>query len=157
MKRIDQELLDKVASKARQSERLRMNYNFHDSMDENIQRMLNALEPETFLPPHRHVNPDKEEIFMVLRGRVLLLEFDDSGNITDHFLIDPKQGNYAAEIESGVWHSLISLESETVIYEVKQGPYAPISPENIAPWSPKSAEDQKKWISEIPDRIKGIR
>lgn len=153
MKKISQELLDEVVRKAKKSERLRMNYNFHNKMDENIQRMLNALEPDTFLAPHRHQNPDKEEIFLVLKGSVLLMEFDNTGNITDSFLIDPKKGSYAAEIEPGIWHSLISLESGTVIYEIKQGPFVPISPENIAPWIPKKKEDQKKWMLEILNRL----
>lgn len=149
MIKIDHKLLSQITIKAKNSERLRMNYNFHKEMDENIQRMLNALEPDTYLPPHRHINPDKEEIFLVLSGSVLLVEFDDQGIITDHMLIDPKLGSYAAEVKAGVWHTLLSLETGTVIYEIKQGPFTPISPENIAPWAPKSDAEITDWKKKI--------
>jgi len=149
MKKIDQDLLDQISEKAKQSGRLRMNYNFHESMDDSIQRMLNALEPDTYLPPHRHLNPDKDEIFIVLRGQVLLLEFNDDGDIISHMIIDPEQGTFGAEVAAGVWHTLITLKPDTVIYEVKQGPFTPISPENIAPWVPKSSStESKKWMAE---------
>lgn len=156
MKKISQELLNEVILKAKKSERLRMNFNFHDSPDENIQRMLNALEPDTYLPPHRHISPDKEEIFLVLSGCVLLVEFDDSGNIIEYMLIDPKKGSYAAEVNVGVWHTLLSLETGTVIYEIKQGPFTPISTENIAPWAPKSnSVDFFNWKSNIVRKTVG--
>lgn len=156
MRKIDESLLDQVSDKARQSERLRMNHNFHTSIDENIQRMLNALEPDTYLPPHRHSNPDKEEIFLVLKGRVLLIEFDDMGNINDYFLMDPQTGNYAVEIKAGIWHTLISLDSGTVIYEIKNGPFTPISSDNIAPWSPESGTEKiNHWISEMINKTIG--
>jgi len=158
MRKLDESLLNQVTDKARKSERLRMNHNFHASTDENIQRMLNALEPDTYLPPHRHSNPDKEEIFLVLRGRVLLIEFDDIGNINDYFLMDPQIGNYAVEIEAGVWHTLISLESGTIIYEFKNGPYSPVSAENIAHWAPESGTEKiSNWISKMISRTIGSK
>ena len=67
MKLITERLLDEVSSEAQESSRLRMNYNFHDTLDAPVQRMLNALEPGTYLPPHRHANPDREEMYLVLR------------------------------------------------------------------------------------------
>lgn len=154
MKKINRDLLDQVSKNAIRSERLRMNYNFHESFVEPIQRMLNAMEPDTYLPPHRHLNPDKEEIFIVLRGRVLLLEFNDDGDVISHMIIDQDLGNYGAEVHPGVWHTLISLKPGTVIYEVKQGPFSPISPNNIAPWAPDdSSIEAKKWMSEICQKV----
>lgn len=135
---------------ATQSDRLRMNYNFHESFDDPIQRMLNALEPDTYLPPHRHLNPGKDEIFIVLRGRILLLEFNNQGEVIDHMILDPSLGAYGAEVSAGVWHTLISLKPNTVIYEVKQGPFTAISPQNIAPWAPEfNTVESKKWMSDI--------
>ncbi|MBR2497306.1 MAG: WbuC family cupin fold metalloprotein, partial [Parabacteroides sp.] len=72
MKLINQFLLDQITNQAKQSPRLRMNYNFHEQLEEPINRLLNALEPGTYLRPHRHLNPDKDEIFLLLRGRVIL-------------------------------------------------------------------------------------
>lgn len=80
MKLITEELLDTVTSRAKENSRLRMNYNFHASMDAPIHRLLNALEPGTYLPPHRHT--DKEETYLVLRGSLLAFFYDDAGNVT---------------------------------------------------------------------------
>ena len=79
MKLITEELLDTVTSRAKENSRLRMNYNFHASMDAPIHRLLNALEPGTYLPPHRHT--DKEETYLVLRGSLLAFFYDDAGNV----------------------------------------------------------------------------
>jgi len=140
MKVIDNELLDTLVGKAKDSPRLRMNHNFHESTDEVINRLLNAIEPDSYVRPHRHLNPDKEEIFLVLRGKAAFFLFDDEGNITDSLIISPSSGVYGAEIKAGIWHSLLVMEPNTVLYEVKQGPFAPLSPEDLAPWSP-SQED----------------
>jgi len=142
MKIIDTKLLNETTERAKQSPRLRMNYNFHETPDDPINRLLNALEPDTYLRPHRHCNPDKNEIFLLLRGKVAVFIFDDEGRITDTILLDPLKGCYGGEIQSGIWHGLLVLESGTVIYEIKEGPFAPLKLENMAPWSP-TADDTK--------------
>lgn len=151
MKIIDQTLLDAVSQKAKENHRLRMNYNFHASMDEPVQRLLNALEPQTYLPPHRHLHAKKQEIFTVLRGAVLTFLFDDQGNITQTIEINPAKGTYGMEIEPDIWHSLVVLESNTVIYEIKEGPFSPIAPEDMAPWAPKPEETEaaQKYICNL--------
>ncbi|MBR5298337.1 MAG: WbuC family cupin fold metalloprotein [Parabacteroides sp.] len=143
MKLINHILLDQITQQAQNSPRLRMNYNFHKNLEDPINRLLNALEPNTYLRPHRHLNPDKDEIFLLLRGKVILFLFDEKGNITNKQLLDPSKGLYGAEIKAGIWHSLLVLESGTVIYEIKEGPFAPLSSENFAPWSPDPSEENK--------------
>lgn len=140
MKIIDKKLLDKTTQAAKASPRLRMNYNFHEDTNDSLNRLINAIEPDSYVRPHRHLNPDKEEIFFLLRGRAVFFIFDDEGNITDKLLLSPQEGVYGAELDPGIWHSLLVLEPGTVVYEVKRGPFAPLSPENLAPWSPP-AED----------------
>ncbi|MDU1905701.1 MAG: WbuC family cupin fold metalloprotein [Dysgonomonas sp.] len=150
MKIIDKNLLDRVSQQAKDNPRLRMNYNFHESLDDPINRLLNAMEPGTYLPPHRHINPDKNEVFIVLRGSVLALLFDDNGDVMSSMKLSPQLGVWGLEIEPGTWHSLIVLEENTVVYEIKDGPYAPISPDNLASWAPKPDADQEeieKFIS----------
>lgn len=142
MKLITEELLNSVSIQAKDNIRLRMNYNFHDSMDAPIHRMLNALEPDTYLPPHRHKNPDKEEIYLILRGSLLAILFDETGNVTDKITLNPLKGMYGLEIPPCVWHCIVVLEPNTVIYEIKQGPYAPLSPENIASWAPDCSDKE---------------
>lgn len=140
MKLITEELLNSVTQQAQSSERLRMNYNFHESMDAPLHRMLNALEPNTYLPPHRHSNPDKEEVYLVLRGSLYAFMFDNEGNVIDKILLDPSKGKYGIEIPAGVWHSIVVLEPGTVIYEVKLGPFVALAPENLAPWAPSPSD-----------------
>ena len=133
---IDKKLLDATTAKARYSLRHRMNHNFHDTLDEPVNRLINAIEPDAYLRPHRHLNPDKTEIFLLLRGKAALFLFDDQGAVTKTVILDPANGVYGGEIPCYVWHTLIVLESGTVVYEVKQGPFTPLQPGNFASWSP---------------------
>ena len=152
MKLINQQLLDETTARAKLSLRLRMNYNFHTELDDPVNRLLNALEPDTYLRPHRHCNPDKSEIFILLRGKMVVFLFDDNGHITDTFPMNPLKGCYGGEIPPRIWHGLLVLESGTVVYEIKEGPFAPLTPENMAPWSPP-AEDTKA----VTNYIKKLR
>ncbi len=151
MKLITEELLDKVSEEAEASPRLRMNHNFHESPQAPVQRMLNALEPGTYLPPHRHKNPDREEMYLVLRGKLITFFFDDNGNITERIELNPAEGKYGIEIPPGVWHSIVVLEKGTVIYEAKQGPYIPLSKENFAPWAPDTNDTEavKEYMKKL--------
>lgn len=142
MKLITTELLNEVSSQAVNSPRLRMNYNFHEELDAPIQRMLNALEPGTYLPPHRHLNPDKDEMYLILRGRLITFFFNDEGEVIDSVELSLLNGRLGIEIPAGVWHSMAVLEKGTVIYEIKQGPYAPISEDNVASWAPATSDSQ---------------
>ena len=144
MKIISEKLLNETTQKAKNSPRRRMNYNFHENESDILNRLLNAMEPDTYLPPHRHKNPDKEEVFLVLRGSAAFFTFDDKGNVTSSTVVSPDKGVYGLDIEKGVWHSLIVLEKNTVVYEIKQGPYAPLQPENFAPWAPSPDSNIKE-------------
>ena len=140
LKIISPDLLTGLTQKANQSHRKRMNYNFHDDLADPINRMLNALEPGTYIQPHKHEYPDKREIFIVLRGSLVVVFFDNSGNPIEFVFLDPENGNFGVEVPVGTWHSLFALESGTVIYEVKDGPYSPLDDKNFAPWAPREGE-----------------
>ncbi len=129
MEIIDKTLLDQVSQEAERSPRLRMNHNFHKSPEAKAQRLLNALEPGTELPIHRHTHT--AETYLVIRGKIKVLLYNDMKQITDTVVLDPLQGNYGVNIPIGQWHTLEVLTSGTVIFEVKDGPYTPISEENI--------------------------
>ncbi|MCX6306184.1 MAG: WbuC family cupin fold metalloprotein [Bacteroidetes bacterium] len=137
MKKIKEQLLNEVSRQAAASPRRRMNYNFHKEYSDPLQRMLNAVEPQTYIQPHKHEDPDKTEVFFALRGRIAVIEFDDLGNITDHMLLDPAKGSYGAEIPQRIYHTIIALDEGTVAYEIKNGPYAVIDDKNFASWAPK--------------------
>ena len=126
---IDDNLLNKVTEQAKTSDRLRMNYNLHDSLDAKAQRLLNALEPGTELPIHRH--PHTAETYIVLRGAIKVFFYNDDRMVANEFMINPLEGRYGIHIPAGQWHTLEVLESGTVIFEVKDGPYVPLQPEDI--------------------------
>ena len=133
---IDDHLMAEVASQAREAARLRINYNFHRTTDEPVNRLLNAMNRGSYLPVHRHLSPDRCESSIVLRGRVGLTIYDDSGRVVERRVVGLDSGCCGFDIEAGVWHGLVVLEDDTVLFEVKQGPYAPITPDNLAPWTP---------------------
>lgn len=122
---IDKKLLDKITAEAKESPRLRMNFNLHESLDSKAQRLLNALEPGTVLPVHRHENT--AETYILLRGKLRVIFCTETGEVTEEFIIDPLQGNYGIHIPKNQWHTLEVLEEGTVIFEVKDGPYVPIN------------------------------
>jgi cupin fold WbuC family metalloprotein len=121
---IDDHLLDEVTERAKASERLRMNFNLHDSLQSGAQRLLNALEPGTVLPVHRH--RQTAETYILLRGRLKVFFHDSDGRVSESFLLDPLEGQYGVHIPAGQWHSLEVLQSGSVIFEVKDGPYEPL-------------------------------
>ncbi|MDE6624629.1 MAG: WbuC family cupin fold metalloprotein [Alistipes sp.] len=125
---LNDKLLDEVTSRAKASERLRMNYNLHESLDAKAQRLLNALEPGTSLPVHRHRHT--AETYILLRGRIDVMFCDAAGQEIERFALDPHTGNYGVHIPAGQWHTLEVHES-AVILEVKDGPYAPLAPEDL--------------------------
>lgn len=121
MKVIDKSLLDKVSFEAKVSPRLRMNYNFHQSLDEKCHRFLNAVEPGTKVPIHRH--PTKDETFVILRGKVCVSTYDDEGNVIESIVLCPEEGRFGVDIPKGVWHKLESMAPNSVIFECKDGPF----------------------------------
>lgn len=133
---IDSVLMDRVSVQARCSSRLRMNYNFHRSTDEPVNRLINVMHRGSYLPVHRHTAPDRSESCVVLRGRVGVTFYDEQGNLTDSREVGEGCDCIGYDIDAGVWHGLVVLEDDTVLFEVKQGPYAPILAENIASWTP---------------------
>jgi len=154
MIKINEEFISKTSAKAQTSVRRRMNYNFHKEDAATLQRMLNAMEPDTYIQPHKHEDPDKVEVFFVLRGRIVLIEFDEQGQVIDHIILDPKAGNYGGEVPPKTWHTLICLEENSVAYEVKDGPYNPIVDKNFATWAPREGaagcqKYNKKLLKEL--------
>ena len=121
MKIIDSTLLDEVSAQAKASPRLRMNYNFHLSLEDKCHRFLNAVEPGTEVPIHRH--PTKDESFVVLRGKVRVTTHNDDGSVLEEVVLSQESGSYGVDIPKNVWHKLESLESGSVIFECKEGPF----------------------------------
>ena len=124
---ITKKILDELTAKAKENPRLRQSLDLRNSADDQSQRMLNALEPGTVLPIHRHKGTS--ETCICIRGHFEEYFYDDKGNLTD--TIDMVQGGVVLNIEKGQWHSLKCLESGTVLFEAKDGAYQPFSPNDI--------------------------
>ena len=131
MKIIDEQLLNEVGAQAKESPRLRMNYNFHQSLDELCHRFINAVEPGTVVPIHKH--PTKDETFVILRGKVRVNTYNDDGSIIESIELSPNDGRYGVNIPKGVWHKLECIEEDSVIFECKEGPFSRLASSNERP------------------------
>lgn len=137
---INKQLLDILSAQAKANPRLRQNYDLRNSENDNSQRMLNALEPGTVMPIHRH-RKSSETICMV-RGKMVMRLYDDNGNVTDEFVMTPLLNSLndlnsstltapMVQVEAGQWHSLEVLEEGTVVFEAKDGKYEPLAEEDV--------------------------
>ena len=115
-------IINELIAKAKESPRLRCNLDMRNSAEDQSQRMLNALEPGTVMPIHHH---KVDEMFVILRGRVNVTIHNDKGEVIQSVALSPLNGHYAVNIKAGEWHSLTCEEPNTVIMEVKEGPYIP--------------------------------
>jgi cupin fold WbuC family metalloprotein len=135
LKQLTDAMLEALSEQAGHSPRRRANFNLHPDLSDPIQRLAIAMEPETHVRPHRH--PHTWEMLFPLRGRFVVLHFDDGGTVVDRVLL----GEDAQIIESpaGIWHAVLSLDRGGIIFEVKHGPYTPIADADYAPWAPADA------------------
>jgi len=132
--------LDELRAQAKTVARRRKNYNFHETHADRVHRMLNAMEPGTYIQPHKHDTPDKREFFILLSGKAVVVEFDDAGNITGSALLSKESECIGAEIDIKTWHTIIPLAEGTVVFEVKDGPWDPADDKFFAPWAPAEGE-----------------
>ena len=124
---ITNEILDELSVRARESERLRVNLDLRNCADDQSQRMLNALEPGTVMPIHRHKG--SSETCICVRGHFEEYFYDSEGRLTE--TVDMVPGGVVLNIEKGQWHSLKCLETGTVLFEAKDGPYRPLEEDEI--------------------------
>ncbi len=153
---IDNKLLDSLHKKAVNSVRKRTNYNFHKTDDDRLQRMLNVLQPESYVQPHKHEHPDKRETFIILTGALLIVLFDESGVIEQFYTLNRSKGTFGFEVPPRTYHTIIALEENTCVYEVKDGPYNPMNDKQFADWAPseKDVEAAKHYLEKILVEIK---
>ncbi|MBT1072314.1 WbuC family cupin fold metalloprotein [Pelotalea chapellei] len=153
MKVVTGDLLQQVTSEARVSPRLRMNHNIHPSDESRCHRLLNAIEPDSYIRPHRHLDPEKDEAFIIMKGRLGVIMFADDGGLTELVELSRDSGNLAADIPSGNYHTAVSLEPGTVFYEVKAGPYLPLLDEEKAFWAPA---DDETSVQLYLEKLRGL-
>lgn len=137
---IDQALLDAVSLEAGVSPRRRKNRNFHTHDADPAHRLLNAIEPGSYVAPHRHLDPHKDETMIVLRGRLGMVFFDEAGQVTQTAVLAAQGAACGVNIPHGVYHTVLACQPGTVFFEAKAGPYVPLGEAERAPWAPGENE-----------------
>ena len=133
---IDDKLLDALCAEAAANPRRRKNRNFHPYDEHPAHRLLNAMQADSYIPPHRHLDPNKDETFVVLRGAIGVIIFDDAGNVAQVARVGAGGAAIGVDIPHGTWHTAIALTPDTVFLEAKAGPYLPFTEAEKAPWAP---------------------
>lgn len=133
---IDRDFLERVSSQAKASPRRRRNHNFHASESDTCNRLLNAIEPDSYIQPHCHHETAKDETLIVVRGRLGVIIFDERGTVIATAVLLPASDTVGVNIPHGVYHTLVALENGSVFFEAKAGPYLPLAPQEKAPWAP---------------------
>ncbi|MCP4665681.1 MAG: WbuC family cupin fold metalloprotein [Deltaproteobacteria bacterium] len=151
---LDSVIFSRAIAQSRKSPRGRMILPFHKSHDDLLQRMLNVLQPGSYIQPHRHVSPPKAESILVLKGSICFVSFEDAGEIDDYFLLSRGSGKIGIDVMPGVFHTFFALEEDTVLFEVKPGPYAQIDDKDFAAWAPvEGSEGAKEYLEKLWDHF----
>jgi cupin fold WbuC family metalloprotein len=135
---------------SRASPRRRVILPFHKSGTDALQRMLNVLQPFSYIRPHRHLNPPKAESIVALQGSICYVGFDDKGNVTDSVVVGEESGVFGIDSAPGVMHTFFALQEDTVLFEVKPGPYEQQSDKDFAGWAPE------EWTHEAAVYLKEL-
>lgn len=138
---IDQALLQQTAQAARMTARLRKNANFHPSDDAQAHRLINAMQPGSYVRPHRHLDPAKDETIIALQGRFGYLSFNENGQIQEAIELVPGGPVFGIDIPHGTTHTLLALAPDSVFFEAKAGPFVPLTEQEIAGWSPAEGSE----------------
>ena len=126
---LDKKLMEDLSQQAKENPRLRQAFDLRTTPNDSSQRILNAVEPGTILPIHRHRG--STETIIVLRGKVVQHYYDDNGNKTASYELAPNSAQVGMSVPVGQWHALESLEEGSIIFECKDGAYQPLSAEDI--------------------------
>lgn len=150
-------MVSELLTLSRSSPRLRMLQKLHKSHEAGVQRMFNAMQPGTYLMPHRHLHPRKEETVLVISGSMLFVEFADDGRVVDTLLLQPGTENFGVDVAPHVYHTYIPLKPDTLMFEVKDGPYAATDDKDVPAWAPREGSPEAEpfllnLIKELADR-----
>jgi len=150
MRTVSSHTLAVLSSQAAALPRRRTNLNLHPTLADPIQRFFNAMEPGTYIRPHRHTEPDRWEVFVALRGSAAVLTFEPDGRVSGRADIAPDGANVAVEVPGGVRHAVLCTAPGTVLFELKPGPYVPLEDKDFASWAPpEGGEDAaafERWM-----------
>jgi cupin fold WbuC family metalloprotein len=152
---LTEEVLEQGCREARESPRRRMLLPLHRSQEAIVQRMLNFFQPGTYIQPHLHPLPHATETIQVLRGSLGFLIFNEDGSVKSQHVLRAN-GLGLIDIEGRVWHGFVTLEPDTVILEIKRGPYDGANDKVFAPWAPKENEPEaESYLARLGSRFGG--
>jgi cupin fold WbuC family metalloprotein len=134
---ITQDMMDQAKTLSQQSPRKRIMLPFHATGDNSLHRMFNAVQTGTYIRAHWHRTPPKDETLMVIQGAVHMFIFDDFGGVLQHFGLKAGREAFGVDIKAGVCHTFVAMEDDTVVFEVKPGPYNAKTDKDFAPWAPE--------------------
>jgi cupin fold WbuC family metalloprotein len=134
---IDDKLMNDVTAAAQNSLRRRSIYTFHANNHDKVHRLLSVIEPDSYIRPHKHEEPDKVEVFIPLRGKLLVVIFADDGRVSEHVILQAGETSpWGVEIPPGTWHMTLALVPDTAVYEVVEGPWDPQTHKKYPAWAP---------------------
>jgi cupin fold WbuC family metalloprotein len=150
-------LIEQKAADALRNERHREIHMFHADGRDPVQRMLNAIQPSSYGRPHRHSNPPKSETLLWLKGSLGFVSFSEDGVFqdTDLILLGPQTGTIGVDCRAGIWHTFFALEPDTVVFEVKAGPFDANTDKDPAPWAPpENTPAGARYLADLEDRFR---
>ncbi|KPF68705.1 hypothetical protein IP84_08690 [beta proteobacterium AAP99] len=154
MKTFGADYLISLTEEALRSPRQRQHRNVHETYQDACQRLFNAIEPGSYIRPHRHASDPKDELLVAVRGEMALITFDDHGKVMAAVHIGASQRDerlaIGAEVSSGTWHTVVALKPGCVLLEVKAGPFDPNRPKDLAPWAPEEGSpDASTYLQDL--------
>jgi cupin fold WbuC family metalloprotein len=152
------QMLDDLAHRAKANRRLRQHQNIHASYQDPCQRLFNAVEPGSYIRPHKHTTDPRDEMLVAVRGLMALVIFNDDGSVAT--VVQLGSEKYGTECAAGVdlpantWHTVVALVPGCVLLEVKAGPFDPNQPKDLAPWAPEEGSDEvSDYIKYLEEKI----
>ncbi|KJS03617.1 MAG: hypothetical protein VR65_01355 [Desulfobulbaceae bacterium BRH_c16a] len=143
-------LIEQAVEASRRSSRKRIILPLHKRPDSSLHRMLNAIQPYSYIQPHRHLHPPKAESIIILQGAILSFVFSATGEVQEVQVIAAGSSSFGIDSEPGIFHTFVSLQEDTVLFEVKPGPYEPGSDKDFAVWAPReNSPDAKGYIASL--------
>jgi cupin fold WbuC family metalloprotein len=150
--RLTSELIINGIKASRNSERLRIILPVHRAQSAIVQRLINFLQPGTYIRPHKHPLDHASESIVLLQGEIRFFTFDNKGNVNSSEILSSSPIPGVVDIEPGVWHSFLVLEKDTILFECKKGPYNTKTDKEFAKWAPEESDpESKKWMKKLAE------
>ena len=152
---ITEELIGRCVAASKKSARGRVILPLHKTLDANLHRMLNGIQPGSYIQPHRHLFPPKAETIIVLQGAIYVFIFSEDGSIKEVHTLRAGSPSIGIDSEPGVFHTFAAIDEDTVLFEVKPGPYKEANDKDFAPWAPaEGAQGAREYLNRLMEKMR---